>query len=134
MYKRIVALDVGDVWVGVAHSDYLQMTAIPYASWKFNEFESQFRSYLLLNKVDFVLVGLPKTLQGNYSEQTEKVISWSNNIRKIFSNIEFQFQDERLTSRFAKKIISENKNKKNSDHAVAASIILENFLLYYKKE
>ena len=133
MYERILALDVGDKWVGVAHSDLSQTIVIPYGTWQFKNFEKEFSNYLLKNKVKLVIVGLPKTMQGNNSDQTNKVLVWVEMIKMQFKEITFQLQDERLSSQFAKKILIENKSKKNSDHTIAASIILENFLLYYKK-
>lgn len=134
MYKRIVSFDVGDVWIGVAHSDLLQSIAIPQSTWRNKDFDSEFRKYLKLNTVECALIGLPKTLNGKESEQTEKVYQWVNKKKHIFeeNNILIYFCDERLSSQFAKKIMQQNKNNKHSDHSIAASIILENFLLQKK--
>lgn len=133
MYKRILALDIGDKWIGVAHSDPLKIMVTPYGTWEFENFDKEFTDYLSKNKVALVIVGLPKTMQGNNSEQTNKVIAWLEDIKIKFKEITFHLQDERLSSSFAKKILFDNKSKKNSDHTIAASIILENFLLHYKK-
>jgi putative Holliday junction resolvase len=133
MYKRILALDIGDRWVGVAHTDLMQIMVIPYQTWEFGKFNQEFSAYLLKNQVELVIVGLPKTMQGNNSEQTNKILLWIENIKIKFPTITFHLQDERLSSQFAKKILFQNKNKKNSDHTIAAAIILENFLLHYKK-
>ena len=88
---------------------------------------------MIANKIENVVVGLPKTLEGGESQQTVKVIEWVAEKRSIFQSIEFVFFDERLTSQFAKKIIRQNKSSKNSDHSVAAGIILENYLLLKNK-
>lgn len=134
MNKRIVALDVGDRWIGVAHSDPLQIIAIPYATWEFEKFDSLFSAYLLKNNIKLVIIGLPKTMQGKNSIQTNKILKWYEEVKIRFNHIFFSLQDERLSSQFAKKILFDNKSKKNSDHTVAASIILENFLLYFNKK
>lgn len=133
IYKRIVAFDVGDTWIGVAHTDFLQTIVIPHDTWKYKDFDTFFAKYLLINKIESVVVGLPKTLEGRESQQTTKVIEWVAQKRVIFENIEFIFFDERLTSQFAKKIIRHNKSNKNSDHSVAAGIILENYLVLKNK-
>lgn len=133
VYKRIVAFDVGDTWIGVAHTDLLQAIVIPHDTWKYKDFNTLFAKYLLINKIESVVVGLPKTLEGRDSQQTAKVIEWVAQKRSIFENIEFIFFDERLTSQFAKKIIRHNKSNKNSDHSVAAGIILENYLVLKNK-
>lgn len=133
MHKRIVAFDVGDTWIGVAHTDLLQIIVIPHDTWRYKDFDNLFRKYLIANKIENVVVGLPKTLEGGESQQTVKVIEWVAEKRSIFQSIEFVFFDERLTSQFAKKIIRQNKSSKNSDHNVAAGIILENYLLLKNK-
>lgn len=134
MNKRILALDIGDKWIGVAHSDALQIIVSPYQTWQINQFEKELSNYLLKHKVAFILIGLPRTMQGNNSEQTNKVLMWVEEIKIKFKDIIFKLQDERLSSQIAKKILIQNKNKKNSDHTIAACIILENFLLHYNKK
>lgn len=129
MYKRIVAFDVGDVWIGMAHTDLLQTIAIPFATWKSEEFNTKFQQYSLLYPIELILIGLPKTLKNNISIQTKKVYTWFEETKKNFPNFNFILVDERLSSQFAKNILTQSKSKKNSDHAVAASIILENYLL-----
>ncbi len=131
---RIIAFDIGDKWIGVAHSDFSQSIVFPYATWKVEFFEKEFNNYLINNKIELIIVGIPKTMQGNNSEQTNKVLLWLEDIKAKYKNITFHLQDERLSSKFAKKILSTNKSKKNSDHTIAASIILENFLLYHKSK
>jgi putative Holliday junction resolvase len=133
MNKRILALDLGDKWIGVAHTDLMQIMVIPYGTWRFDSFDTEFSAYILQNRLECVIVGFPKTMQGNASDQTNKVLLWIERIKIKFPTITFHLVDERLSSQFAKKILSENKSKNNSDHTIAAAIILENFLLHYKK-
>lgn len=133
MNRRILALDVGDKWIGVAHTDMIQISVIPYGTWEMKHFDKEFALYLITHSIECVIVGLPKTMQGNNSEQTNKVLLWFEETKIKFEKITFHLQDERLSSQIAKKILFHNKSKKNSDHTIAAAIILENFLLYYKK-
>ena len=133
MHKRIVAFDVGDTWIGVAHTDLLQTIVIPHDTWKHKDFDILYTKYLMAHKIESVVVGFPKTLEGRESQQTEKVIEWVAEKRSVFQSVDFVFFDERLTSQFAKKIMRQNKSSKNSDHSVAAGIILENYLLLKNK-
>lgn len=134
MYLRIIAFDVGDKWIGVAHTDLLQTMAIPLSTWQVDSFKKEFSLYLTKNNLEKAIVGLPLTLSGGQSEQTKKIESWLIERKIEFPQISFFFQDERLSSQFAKRIMQQNKQKSNhSDHSIAASIMLENFLLYTKK-
>jgi putative Holliday junction resolvase len=133
LYKRILGLDVGDKWIGSAHTDLTQVIVFPYKTWSINNFDNELAIYLKQNNLECIVVGLPITMNGNISEQTKKIIQWIEQKKIKFPQIIFYTQDERLSSSFAKKIIATNKNKKNSDHSISASIILENFLLSYKK-
>lgn len=127
--KRIIAFDVGDVWIGVAQAYINQQIAFPYQTWKMYEFEKKFSEYLAKNNIEKAVIGLPLTLTGNKSQQTIKVEEWVWKIKKQFPTILYCFQDERFSSQFATNIVIFNNNKsKNSNHSLAATIILENYL------
>lgn len=127
--KKIIALDVGDAWIGVAHTDPDLKIVFPYQTWKAYEFDKKFAAYLKAFQVSTVVIGLPLTLSGNRSQQTEKVQQWVEQKKKDFPHITFIFEDERLSSQFASHISLQNMHKSvHSNHAVAAAIILEHFV------
>lgn len=127
--KRLIALDVGDVWIGVAVTDLMQMFVHPRDAVKNDQIFLFLEKFFSENEVEAIILGFPITMKGIESEQTKKVINLKNKLAKKFENLKIIFQDERLSSKFAEKILRENKLKKNSEHSISACIILENFLM-----
>jgi len=125
---RILALDPGDVWVGVAHTDILQQFSFPYATWKRDSFFEEFTRYFSINKVSEIVVGYPITMASKVSKETEKVILFKKLIEEQYPSMPIFFQDERLTSRYAKSAKIFGFGGKNSDHAIAAAVILDTYL------
>lgn len=132
---RIMGLDVGDVTIGVAISDLLFLTAQSITTIfrkgikkDLLELEKLIEEY----EIEKVVIGLPKNMNNTLGPQGEKVIKFSEKFKKKFSNIEVIFQDERLTTVSAEKILIEadmkRKNRKNVIDKVAASYILQTYL------
>ena len=86
---------------------------------------------------DTVVIGLPKKLDGTDSPQTEKVYTFKtmleNKMRSSgMSHVKIVYQDERLTTVMAEKVliegdVSRSKRKKVIDKQ-AAVLILQSFL------
>jgi putative transcription antitermination factor YqgF len=125
--SRIVCFDVGDKYIGVAHSDSVYKMAFPHDTWEFSLFNDSFEKYLVSHSVELVVVGYPMTLGGEESQQTKKIMRWKEEKERIFSISPFIFFDERLSSKFAHSLTKGTKNK-HSNHAQAAAIILSNYL------
>lgn len=137
---RKIGLDVGDKTVGIAVSDPLGFTAqgimtlervgIRKDTTKIIEFIKEYQC-------DTVVIGLPKKLDGTDSPQTEKVYEFrtmlENKLRSMgMKNVEIEWQDERLTTVMAEKVlidadVSRAKRKKVIDKQ-AAVIILQSYL------
>ncbi len=130
--KRIIALDLGDVWVGVAQTDLSQTLTKPCAVWKANELARSLREYVQKNPIDEVVIGIPFTLSGGESKQTKKVRLTIEYLKKTFPELSFFEQDERLSSKFSQRCSLQcgksSKAQGSQEHARAAAIILENFL------
>jgi RNase H-fold protein (predicted Holliday junction resolvase) len=127
--SRFIALDVGEAWIGVAHNAPQSTLVFPVGTWKKSLFRKELATYLKQHLIEKIIIGLPITLTNSHSEQTKKIIEWKEQEEKFFSKHPFIFFDERLSSQFAKNILSSSPLvSKKSDHAIAASIILENFL------
>ena len=129
MNKKLLALDLGDSWVGVAVTDESKVFVFPKEAVKAKEIFIFLEKLLKNNEFDGIVLGLPITMKNKESAQTKKVIIFKEELEQKFSNIMIYFQDERLSSKFAGNIIRNNKISKNSEHSIAASIILENFLM-----
>lgn len=128
---KILALDIGDRWTGVAISDPLGILPRPYTTIKTTELFSSLEQIIAKERVTTIVVGLPTTLRGTESEQTKKVLAMTEELKKLFPTIEWKMWDERLTSKQAATLKStKTKEDKLRSHAIAAAIFLSSYLEY----
>ena len=131
---KILALDLGDQWTGTAISDALGILARPYetvTTLLLNQFlEKIFKA----EKISTVVVGYPKTMQGNESQQTKTIVAMKEALEQQFPEKIWALWDERLTSKQAYSL-KNNKDDKKRIHSLAAALILESYLMHvqYKK-
>ncbi len=128
--KRL-ALDLGDVWVGSAISDFLGITARPYQTIKLPELISFLEQTLAEEEIETIIVGLPTTFKGTESEQTKKIRKQTEELEKKFTDIKFKLWDERLTSKRASNLKQgkiKTKEAKQHQHSIAAAFILQSYL------
>ena len=126
---KILALDLGDAWVGTALSDALGILATPYQTVPFNELRPFLKTFFTKEKVATVVVGYPKTLKGTESEQTKKIIKEKELLEVEFPSYSWILWDERLTSKQAQQKMSP-KDPKQKVHSIAAALILETYLMH----
>lgn len=135
-----IGLDVGDKTIGIAISDGLNITAQGITTIERVGIRKDAGKVIDLIKeyqCDTVVIGLPLNLDGSNSVQTEKVREFrtmlENKIRSIgLKDIRFLWQDERLTTLMAEKVLIQadvrrNKRKKVIDKQ-AAVLILQSYL------
>ena len=137
---RKIALDVGDKTVGIALSDELGITAQGLMTLERVGIRKDTTKILDLVKeynCDTIVIGLPKKLDGTDSIQTEKVYEFrtmlENKMRSTgIKGIEIVWQDERLTTVMAEKVLIEadlsRKKRKTVIDKQAAVIILQSYL------
>jgi len=132
--KKIVALDIGDAWTGIAISDALGMFARPYTTVAANKLSAAITDILQKEQIGTIIVGYPKTMGGNESAQTLKVIAHKEALEKEFPHITWLLRDERLSSKRATSLrIEQGKKTKTAEeklkgHALAAAFILDSYL------
>ncbi len=128
---KIVALDLGDQWVGIALSDALGIMARPVKTVIAAHLEKELTAFFVQETVTTVVVGYPKTMKGTESEQTKKVLATKEILEKNFPDKEFVLWDERLSSKRA-DTVSKNtsKEEKLKSHARAAAFILDSYLTF----
>ena len=133
---KILALDLGDKWVGSAISDELGITCRPYETIEKKDLDSFLSKILLQENIKKVIVGHPKTLAGRESTQTQKITNEKNKLEKKFNmvngtSIDWILWDERLSSKRAEgslgKKYKDQKGKRES-HSIAAAFILQTYL------
>ena len=137
---RKIALDVGDKTVGIALSDELGITAQGLMTLERVGIRKDTGKILDLVKeyqCDTIVIGLPKKLDGTDSIQTEKVYEFrtmlENKMRSTgMKNIEVVWQDERLTTVMAEKVLIETdvsrKKRKQVIDKQAAVLIMQSYL------
>ncbi len=136
MQKHKIALDVGDVRIGVAVSDLLGITANPretYVRKKDNVSAdiAYFCEYAKREDADAFVLGLPKNMDGTEGERAQVTREFGDMLEKA-SGLKVFYQDERLTTVSAERMLIDadvrrEKRKKVIDK-VAATIILQAFL------
>ena len=128
---KILALDIGDRWTGVAISDPLGILPRPYDTAKTVDLDAFLEKTILQERIAIIVVGLPTTLRGTESDQTKKVIAMTDELKIKFPAIEWKLWDERFTSKQAAGIKSiKTKDDKLRSHAIAAALILSTYLDY----
>ena len=128
---KIMALDLGDAWVGTALTDPLRFFAKPYKTTASAQLETFLEETFSKEKISIVVVGYPKTMQGTESEQTRIVVETKEKLEKIFPQLKWVLWDERLSSKQARSLKNpRNKTEKLEQHSIAAAIILESYLPY----
>lgn len=131
---RIIGLDLGDKTIGVAVSDPSGLIAQGIKTIKRKNIKYDIDEIIkIVNEynAEKIVMGLPKNMNGTMGPSSQKVIEFSEKIKKHI-DIEIIFQDERLTTVSAQRILieadlSREKRKKVVD-AVAATYILQTYL------
>lgn len=135
-----IALDVGDKTIGVAVSDPLLITAQGITTIErvgIRKDAGKVMDLIKEHDCDTVVIGLPKKLDGTDSIQTEKVYEFktmlANKMKSSgMGHIEIVFQDERLTTVMAEKVLIEGDVRRNKRKQVidkqAAVLILQSYL------
>ena len=105
--NRILGIDFGDRRIGISISDSLNIIASPLMvidRKKIIKYLDKIRSITIENDVGLIVVGLPITLKGTSSKQTEKTLNFINELSQKV-DIPIKTIDERLTSLEAEKIL-----------------------------
>ena len=132
--KRILAIDYGDVRVGLAISDELGITAQGLDNLVINGSDKKFISGIrkLMQEYGFeeVVIGYPKNMNGTKAQKTEKVDSLIPQLEAL--GLKVHTWDERLTTVSAYQTMREmniSQKKKNTyADRLAATYILEGYL------
>lgn len=133
--KRKIALDIGDVRIGVAVSDLLGMCANPRETYTRSPFEADdiayFVEYAKKEDADVFVLGLPKNMDGTEGERVRITREFGEKLREA-SGLDVAYIDERLTTVSAERMLIDadvrrDKRKKVIDK-VAATIILQSYL------
>ena len=132
---KILALDLGDKWVGTAVSDPLGITCKPYQTIEVHDLIPFLQKTIPQENIITVVIGYPKTMSGGISEQTKKITDTKKLLEKQLATINetkisWVLWDERLSSKRA-GALQNNKSdaeSKKKNHSLAAAFILQSYL------
>jgi putative Holliday junction resolvase len=128
-FKKMLGLDLGDKWTGIAISDALGITARPLTTVATYDLAAQLAIIIQEEGIATIVVGDPKTLKGTESDQTKKVHAMVDELKNQFPAINWVWWDERNTSEQAAHLMRpKNKEDKLASHAVAAALLLMGYL------
>lgn len=131
---RIMGLDIGDKTIGVAVSDLMGLTAQGVTTikrvGKKKDIE-EIKKIISEKKVNKIVSGLPKNMNGTVGPQGEKVQKFCELIKQE-TNLPIEFWDERLSTVAAERSLIEGnvrrENRKKVIDMLAAVIILQGYL------
>ncbi|MCJ7705401.1 MAG: Holliday junction resolvase RuvX [Desulfobacterales bacterium] len=131
---RIMGLDVGSKTIGVAISDELGITAQGLKTIKRKAMEDDLReldAIISQFKIEKIVVGLPKNMDGSLGKQAEFVLGWIEDLKNKIQ-LPVETWDERLSTVEATKTLLKadlsRKKRKEVIDKVAAVLILQGYL------
>lgn len=139
-YYKVMALDYGDVRIGIALSDVTRFLASGYENYTRKTISEDCRhiaEIVSANNVKIIVLGLPINMDGSKGERVEKTYTFAEELSK-YTDAKIEYLDERLTSVSAEKIlisadVSRKKRKEVLDK-LSATIILQDYLdMNYRK-
>ena len=131
---RIMGVDMGSHTIGLAISDESALIAQGLETIKRRSTEEDLKEITRVIdqfKIEKIVVGLPKNMNGTLGKQAEMVLQWIEALKKRIP-LPVVTWDERLTTVGATKILLEadlsRKKRKKVIDQLAAALILQGFL------
>lgn len=135
---KIVAVDYGDARTGLAACDKAEFLASPVGViHEYNEEKAaqKVADAILEQGAELVVVGNPINMNGTCGDRSEKCTAFGEKLKEL-TGLEVVMWDERGTTVTAHNMLNvtdtRGKKRKNVVDAVAATIILENYMNYRK--
>lgn len=132
---NIIALDVGAQRIGVAEANSIAriahpLTTLDHASTIYDDITQLLKDH----DASILVVGLPRGMQGQDTQQTAYVRHFVESLRAQLSDVALFWQDEALTSQKAETELQTRKKpfSKGDIDALAATYILDDFLQQHK--
>lgn len=134
----ILSVDYGDARTGIAICDALEMLASPVEVINENyepKVIGRIKELCQKHQPQIIVVGLPKNMDSSIGERAKKCLAFAKNLEEE-TGVKTLTWDERLTTVSAHNYLNETnkrgKKRKNVVDAVAATIILQDYLNYRK--
>jgi len=135
MHGRVLAIDLGDVRVGLALSDPLGITAQPYETLKRlgdRQDLDRIVGHVRMHDVRRVIVGLPLLMSGEEGSRAHSAREFAARLATRLGEVPVEMWDERLTTVQAERALlaGDMRRRKRRDvvDRLAAVLILQNWL------
>jgi putative Holliday junction resolvase len=135
MMGRILAIDYGSKRTGIAVTDEMQIIASGLTTVSTKSLLEFLKSYVSLETVDLIVVGLPKQMNNKLSKSEPLILKFIKILNNQFPDMPVERVDERFTSKisFRSMITSGlNKNQRKNKSLVdeiSATLILQSYLI-----
>lgn len=119
---KILGIDYGEKWIGLAISDDGRKLAFPYKTLENNHsFFSILNKIIEKEEIYKIVIGLPLNKKMKSTAQTAEVENWAGKLAQQI-NIPIEFYNEIFTTKEAVKAGAKNQ------HSAAAAILLQSYL------
>ena len=132
--SRILAIDYGRKRTGLAVTDPMQIIASGLTTVATHELVDFIQKYVCQEKVERIIIGHPKQMNYEDSENMKNIIPFMNRFKKLLPEIPVELVDERFTSVLAHQAMlagglkkKDRQNKALVDE-ISATIILQSYL------
>ena len=132
--SRILAIDYGKKRTGIAVTDILQIIANGLTTVPTTELTDFLMNYVEREPVERIIVGYPKQMNNEDSENMKRITPFVNMLRKKLPHIPVEMVDERFTSVLAHQAMIDGGLKKKARQnktlvdEISATIILQSYL------
>ena len=131
---RKMGIDLGDVRIGIALSDTMQIIASAFETYKrvSDEVDLNHINDIISDKeVDTVVIGYPVNMDGTIGDRAKKAEEFAKKLED-FCKIKVVLQDERLSTVSAQKLLISSdvrwEKRKEVVDKIASAIILQTYL------
>jgi len=131
---RILAIDYGRKRTGIAVTDVLQIIANGLTTVPTGQLMAFLKEYVAKEPVDKFVVGLPKQMNNEASENMTRIEPFVRSLKKTFKDIPVEYVDERFTSVIAHRAMIDSGLKKKARQnkalvdEISATIILQTYM------
>ena len=131
---RLLAIDYGKKRTGIAVSDPLQIIANGLTTVETSRLFDFLHDYMQKEEVSTIVVGLPKQMNNELSENIRRIEPFVNRLSKLYPNLQIEYFDERFTSKMAHQSMIDGgvKKKDRQNKAlvdeISATIILQGYM------
>lgn len=132
--SRIVAIDYGRKRTGIAVTDPMQLIANGLTTVPTHQLLTFLLDYVQREPVERIIVGLPKQMNNEASENMKHIEPFVRSLRKKLPDMPVEYVDERFTSVLAHRTMldaglkKKDRQNKGLVDEISATIILQSYM------